>query len=110
MDAKIVDSPPIQAALPEYKTTYDIAPHAGEAGFDDSSWPQVKAEDLAAHRSGGRVAFVWYRTGITMPAKIGDFDTTGAKAVLCVLVDDYAEVWVNGQMPRRPGYPSPATI
>ena len=27
-----------------------------------------------------------------------------------VLVDDYAEVWINGQMPRRSGYPSPATI
>ena len=34
----------------------------------------------------------------------------GAKAVLTVLVDDYAEVWVNGQIPRRAGYPSPATI
>ena len=31
-------------------------------------------------------------------------------AVLNVLVDDYAEVWINGQMPRRSGYPSPATI
>ena len=27
-----------------------------------------------------------------------------------VTVDDYAEVWVNGQMPRRVGIPSPATI
>jgi gluconolactonase len=42
--------------------------------------------------------------------KIGAFDTAGAKAVLTVLVDDYAEVWVNGQMPRRSGYISPATI
>jgi len=25
-------------------------------------------------------------------------------------VDDYAEVWINGQMPRRSGDPSPATI
>ena len=29
---------------------------------------------------------------------------------LTVLVDDYAEVWVNGQIPRQSGYPSPATI
>jgi hypothetical protein len=27
-----------------------------------------------------------------------------------VLVDDYAEIWVNGQIPRRLGRPSPATI
>jgi len=30
--------------------------------------------------------------------------------VFNVLVDDYGEVWVNGEMPRRSGYPSPATI
>jgi hypothetical protein len=47
---------------------------------------------------------------LTIPASIGGFDTAGAKAVLTVAVDDYAEVWVNGQMPRRSGYPSPATI
>ena len=35
---------------------------------------------------------------------------SGAKAVLTAYVDDYAEVWINGQMPRRSGYPSPATI
>ena len=45
-----------------------------------------------------------------IPAKIGDFDTSGATAVLTAYVDDYAEVWVNGQMARRAGYPSPATI
>jgi gluconolactonase len=38
------------------------------------------------------------------------FETTDAKAVLTAYVDDYAEVWINGQMPRRSGYPSPATI
>ena len=43
--------------------------------------------------------------------RIGDFDLSKpAQAVLNVLVDDYAEVWINGQMPRRSGYPSPATI
>jgi hypothetical protein len=30
--------------------------------------------------------------------------------VLTAYADDYAEVWVNGQMPRRAGYRSPATI
>ena len=110
MDARIIEAKPVEGAMPQYKTTYDIAPHAGEAGFDDSKWPNIAPQDLAARRSGGHVAFVWYRTNITIPAKIGNFDTTGAKAVFTVLVDDYAEVWVNGQMPRQSGYPSPATI
>jgi gluconolactonase len=110
MEAKIVDAKPIPEALPEYKTAYDIQPHAGETGYDDSKWPAIEAKDLSARRSGGHVAFIWYRSNITIPAKIGNFETTGATAVLTVLVDDYAEVWVNGQMPRRPGFPSPGAI
>jgi len=104
MEAKIVEAKPIPGAMPQYKSAYDISPKAGDIAFDDSKWPVIEAKDLAARRSGGYVAFIWYRTNLTIPAKIG------AKAVLTVLVDDYAEVWVNGQMPRRAGYPSPATI
>jgi len=110
MEAKIVDAKPIDGHMPEYKTAYDISPHAGGADFNDSAWPKIESKDLAARRSGGHVAFIWYRSNLTIPAKVGDFDTTGAIAVLRVLVDDYAEVWVNGQMPRKSGYPSPATI
>ena len=110
MEAKIVEREPIDAALPGYTTAYDISPHAGEAGFDDSVWPVIEAEDLAARRSGGYVAFIWYRVNLTIPERIGDFETAGRTAVLTALVDDYGEVWVDGQMPRRAGYPSPATI
>ena len=110
MEAKIVERKPIDGALPGYTTAYDISPHAGEAGFDDSHWPAIEAKDLAARRSGGHVAFIWYRTNLTIPERIGELETAGAKVVLTVLVDDYAEVWVDGQMPRQAGYPSPATI
>ena len=110
MEAKIVEREPIDGALPGYTTAYDILPHAGEAGFDDSHWPAIEAGDLAARRSGGHVAFIWYRADLTIPERIGDFETANMKAVLTVLVDDYAEVWVDGQMPRQAGYPSPATI
>jgi hypothetical protein len=41
---------------------------------------------------------------------VSGFDTSGAKAVLTVNVDDYAEVWVNGVLPRAAGRPSPAAI
>jgi hypothetical protein len=92
MEAKIVESPPIKDAMPAYKTGYDIMPHAGEAGFDDSAWPVIDAKGLAARRGAGKVSFIWYRANLTIPAR------------------DYAEIWINGQMPRRSGYPSPATI
>ncbi len=110
MDVKIVEVPAIPNAMPQYKTTYNTEPRAGASGFDDSKWPAIDAKDLAARRGGGHVSFLWYRTNLTIPAKIGAFDPAGAVAVLTVLVDDYAEVWVNGEVPRRSGYPSPATI
>jgi gluconolactonase len=110
MEAKIVEGPALPAAMPGYKTSYDISPHAGEKGFDDSSWPAIEAKGLADRRGGGKVSFLWYRTSLTVPDKIGNFETAGARMVLTAYVDDYAEVWVNGEMPRRAGVTSPATI
>ena len=105
MEAKIVEGAAIANAMPGYKTSYDIQPHAGEPGFDDSSWPIIGAKGLADRRGGGKVSFIWYRASLTIPAKIGDFDTSGATVVLTAYVDDYAEVWVDGQMPRRISQP-----
>src|SRR5437870_6366240 len=73
-DVKIVEVPAIQGAMPQYKTTYNIEPKAGSVEFDDSKWPVIEPKDLAARRSGGHVAFMWYRTALTIPAKIGEFD------------------------------------
>jgi gluconolactonase len=110
MEARIVEGPALPAAMPGYRTSYDISPHAGEKGFDDSSWPTIEAKGLADRRGGGKVSFLWYRTSLTVPEKIGNFETAGARMVLTAYVDDYAEVWVNGEMPRRAGVTSPATI
>jgi gluconolactonase len=109
-DVKIVEVP---AAINKerYKTTYQIEPRAMTTEFDDSKWEQVQAKDLGVRRSAGLTAFMWFRAMLTIPARIGDFDLSKpAQAVFNVLVDDYGEVWVNGEMPRRSGYPSPATI
>src|SRR5712664_2682792 len=88
MEAKIVEGPPIANAMPGYKTSYDIQPHAGETGFDDSSWPIIGAKGLADRRGGGKVSFISYRANLTIPAKIGDFDTAGATVLLTAYVDD----------------------
>ena len=110
MEAKIIECPALTSSMPEFKTTYDIDPHAELLGFDDSHWPEVAATELGAKRGGGMVSFFWFRTTLTLPAHVTGFDTSGAKAVFTVNVDDYAEVWVNGVMPRAAGRPSPATI
>jgi hypothetical protein len=110
MDAKIVEGPAMPNAGPAWTTSYDVVPHAGEAGYDDSSWPTIEAKGLSARRGGGKLFMTWFRTTFTMPAKVGDLDVAGMKAVLSVTVDDYAEVWMNGQLPRAVGKPSPQTI
>ena len=110
MEAKIVECPALTDSMPEFRTTYDIEPHAELSGFDDSRWPEVVATDLGAKRGGGMVSFFWFRTTLTLPTRAMGFDTAGAKTVLTVNVDDYAEVWVNGVLPRAAGRPSPAAI
>jgi gluconolactonase len=110
MEAKIVECPALADAMPEFKTTYDIEPYAGVRGFDDSNWPIIAATELGAKRGGGMVSFFWYRTRLAVPADAAGFNTAGAKVVLTVNVDDYAEIWVNGELPRAAGRPSPAAI
>jgi gluconolactonase len=83
--------------------TYDIYPHADSIDFDDSSWPVLAADATESRLGGGRVCFVWYRIGLTVPERVGDFDPTGSTAVFEVVVDDYAEVWVDGGLPLALG-------
>ena len=109
-EAKLVECPALADSMAEYKTTYDIDPHAELLGFDDTAWPEVPATELGAKRGGGMVSFCWFRATLTIPADLGGFATAGAKAVFTVNVDDYGEVWVNGEMPRAAGRPSPAAI
>lgn len=109
-EAKIVECPALSDSMPEFRTTYDVDPHAELLGFDDSAWPEVAATDLGARRGGGMVSFFWFRTTLTIPANALGFDTDGARTVLTVNVDDYSEIWVNGEMPRSAGRPSPAAI
>src|SRR5262249_18342765 len=46
MDVKIIEGPALPNAMPGYKTSYDISPHAGVKGFDDSSWPTLEPKQL----------------------------------------------------------------
>ena len=109
-EALLVTVPALSDSMPEFKTTYDVEPHAEILGYDDSAWTDIAATDLGARRGGGMVSFYWFRMTLTVPERIGGFSTAETKAVLTVNVDDYAEVWVNGVLPRTPGRPSPAAI
>ena len=83
--------------------TYDYAPHAGAADFDDSGWAVIPADTLEGRRGAGKLSFNWYRIKLTIPQKVGRLDPTGSTVVFEVVVDDYAEVWVDGRLARRLG-------
>jgi gluconolactonase len=83
--------------------TYDYTPHAGGADFDDSKWQVIDATTLNARRSTGRLCFNWYRIKITVPERVDNFDPTGATVVFETALDDYAEIWVDGELSRALG-------
>jgi gluconolactonase len=83
--------------------TYDYEPKAGVAEFDDSQWEAISASSLSERRATGRLCFNWYRLKLTVPERIGTFETKGATIVFQTALDDYAEVWVNGELPRYLG-------
>ena len=83
--------------------TYDYTPHAGAADFDDSKWEVLDPATLKKPRSTGKLCFNWYRINVTIPERIGEFTTTGATVSFEVTIDDYAEVWVDGKLPRSVG-------
>lgn len=79
--------------------TYDIEPHAEGVDVDDSGWQRLAPADTRRRLSTGKVCFGWYRTTVTIPERVGDLDPTGGTVVFEVVVDDYAEVWVDGRLP-----------
>ena len=107
-DTKIVEAD-FKAAGPDKQPTgapiktYDYTPHAGGAEFDDSKWEVIEPTTLDARRATGRLCFNWYRINITIPSRVGNVDLTGTTAVFQTALDDYAEIWVDGELARALG-------
>lgn len=83
--------------------TYDYTPHAGVANFDDSTWQVIAPTTLSQRRATGRICFNWYRIKVTVPERVDNFDPTGSTLVFETALDDYAEVWVDGELTRTLG-------
>src|SRR5215470_7314707 len=79
--------------------TYDYEPHAGSANFDDSRWQMLDPATLDARRAGGKVCFNWYRINVTLPDKVAGLAVSGSTVSFEIVIDDYAEIWVNGELP-----------
>ena len=94
--------------LPLYPTgkptkTHDIFPKAGLKDFDDHSWESLDPTTLEARRGNGLLSFNWYRINITIPEKLGNFSTAGATIVFEIVMDDYAEIFVDGKLNKSAG-------
>ena len=107
-DTKIVETD-FRAAGPDGQPgetpnkAYDFTPHAGRADFNDSKWEVIDPTALDTRRSGGKLAFNWYRIKITVPERIGDFDPSGSTVIFSTSLDDYAEIWVDSEIARAAG-------
>lgn len=107
-DASII-STPFHEAGPDRKpsgpvnSTHDIVPKAGMQNFDDSSWETLDPSSLDARRGSGKLSFNWYRFKFTVPDKIGSLSTAHSTVFFEIVVDDYAEVWVNGVLNKSIG-------
>src|SRR5439155_7327077 len=60
---------------------------------------ELSPADTQLRLANGRVCFNRYAIDVTIPDRIGELDPTGATIVFEVVIDDYAEVWVNGKLP-----------
>ena len=68
--------------------------------YDDSHWDII--EDLPQRNSGG-FTFVWYRARITVPETVEGHPTAGMRVQFETCVDDYGEIWIDGQCNRDRG-------
>lgn len=83
--------------------THELEPRAGAVDFDDSGWARLAADRLEDRHSNGHLAASWYRFAVTVPEQLGALPTRGTTIVLELVVDDYAEIWVDGRLPPIPG-------
>ena len=67
------------------------------ADYDDSGWEVT--DDLARWRSKG-FSFIWYRIQITLPETVGGRPVQGTNCLLETCIDDYGEVWIDGEIDR----------
>ena len=70
----------LKASGPKNRT-FDFTPDARTTDFDDSKWEPIPADSLEKRRGNGRLSFNWYRINVTIPEKVGGYDTRGLTAV-----------------------------
>ena len=70
------------------------------ADYDDSKWE--KCDNVRASRSVG-FTFGWYRITVEIPEQIGGVALAGSRVWFETNIDNYGEIWINGQIDRSIG-------
>ena len=87
------------------------------ADYDDSDWEVIDDMEAGgmgrpsgrAHHPGIRkqrsigFTFGWYRIRIPLPERVGDFEVAGSEVWFETDIDDYGELWVDGEWDRDAG-------
>ena len=68
--------------------------------YDDSGWEVC--DELMQRVSGG-FTFVWYRINVTLPETIDGHPVGGMRVQFETCIDDYGEIWVDGECNRERG-------
>lgn len=68
--------------------------------YDDSGWDVL--DDILNWHSKG-LTFAWYRIKVTLPETMEGRPVDGTRVVFETCVDDYGEIWIDGQCNRERG-------
>jgi hypothetical protein len=77
----------------------EIEPKA-HGSFDDSKWEVIGPETLGKPRGPGGYSWCWYRIKVTIPDNVGGKKFEGGPVWFQTTVDDYGEIWVDGEIDR----------
>jgi hypothetical protein len=70
------------------------------ADYDDSRWETCA--NIRESRSVG-FTFAWYRISVEIPERIGGVALAGSRVWFETNIDNYGEIWINGQIDRATG-------
>jgi hypothetical protein len=70
------------------------------ADYDDSAWETCP--NIRQSRSVG-FTFAWYRITVEVPERIAGVALAGSRVWFETNIDNYGEIWINGQIDRSTG-------
>ena len=70
------------------------------ADYDDSGW---RVWDNVRESLSVGFTFAWYRISVVVPDSVGGVSTQGARVFFETNIDNYGEVWVDGEVNRSTG-------